>query len=216
MDILRIISFDVDGTLVNSNFNEWIWEKEIPRLYAEKNKKDFLQALKEVKEEYDRIGEKDLRWYDINYWLKKWNLPSTEEKIIKKYKDKIKVYPEVISTLERLKGHFSLIIITNMPLNFLKPKLEKIGNHFDFYFSTLSEFKSLKTPSAYKKIAQKLKTPTISFLHIGDHPQFDYLYPRKVGMKAYLLDRKGRRKGEEVIHSLEEIEKRLMERENFG
>jgi len=33
---IKIVSFDVDGTLVKEDFNDLIWQKEIPSLYAQK------------------------------------------------------------------------------------------------------------------------------------------------------------------------------------
>lgn len=33
-----IISFDMDGTIFDTNFDDVLWFEEIPRLYAEENK----------------------------------------------------------------------------------------------------------------------------------------------------------------------------------
>ena len=45
---LKIISFDVDGTLVNLEYNDLIWFKEIPELVAKKKKINFEKSLKYV------------------------------------------------------------------------------------------------------------------------------------------------------------------------
>ena len=66
---LKIISFDVDGTLVDLEYNDLIWFKEIPELVAKKMKISFEKSLKFVHEEYTKLGEHDLNWYDINYWI---------------------------------------------------------------------------------------------------------------------------------------------------
>ncbi|PKP56800.1 hypothetical protein CVT91_12195 [Candidatus Atribacteria bacterium HGW-Atribacteria-1] len=66
---LKIISFDVDGTLVDLEYNDLVWFKEIPELVAQKKKISFERSLKFVYEEYAKLGEHNLNWYDINYLI---------------------------------------------------------------------------------------------------------------------------------------------------
>lgn len=46
-------------------------------------------------------------------------------------------------------------------------------------------------------------------VHIGDHYKFDYLVPRKIGVKAYYLDRKKEKKGEYIVHNLKEFKEKI-------
>ena len=56
--MIRVISFDVEGTLVTYDYSKTIWDKEIPRLYAKRKGLTFEKAEKIVRTEYKRIGEK--------------------------------------------------------------------------------------------------------------------------------------------------------------
>lgn len=52
----KIISFDMDGTLVDSEFTDWVWLHGIPKLYARKKGLSFDEAKALVVEEYQRVG----------------------------------------------------------------------------------------------------------------------------------------------------------------
>ena len=47
----RIISFDMDGTLIASEFTDWVWGHGIPTLYAEKTGLPFERAKEAVETE---------------------------------------------------------------------------------------------------------------------------------------------------------------------
>jgi len=206
---LKIISFDVDGTLVDLEYNDLIWFKEIPELVAKKKKIIFERSLKYVYEEYAKLGEHNLNWYDINYWISYFGLKISPNKIFEKYEPQVQIYPEVIPLLEELKKNFILIVITAMPREFLIPKMKKLEKYFKFSFSALSDFKELKNSEIYSKISKALNVRPEQILHIGDHWEFDYLAAQKAGMNAIYLDRSNTKKGKFIISSLEEVKKKL-------
>ena len=211
---LKIISFDVDGTLVDLEYNDLIWFKEIPELVAKKKKISFEKSLKFVHEEYTKLGEHNLNWYDINYWISYFSLEISPNKIFEKYEPQVKIYPEVIPLLEELKKNFILIVITAMPREFLIPKMKKLEKYFKFSFSALSDFKELKNSEIYSKISKALKVHPEQILHIGDHWEFDYLAARKAGMNAIYLDRSNTKKGNFVVNNLTEIKRVIRDKCN--
>lgn len=204
---LKIISFDVDGTLVDLEYNDLIWFKEIPELVAKKKKISFERSLKYVHEEYAKLGEHNLNWYDINYWIYYFDLEISPNKIFEKYESQVKIFSEAIPLLEELKKDFILIVITAMPREFLIPKMKKLEKYFKFSFSALSDFKELKNSEIYLKISKSLNVHPEQILHIGDHWEFDYLAARKAGMSAIYLDRTNTKKGKYIINSLSEAKK---------
>jgi len=206
-DTLKIISFDVDGTLVDLEYNDLIWFKEIPELIAKKKRISFEKSLKYVHEEYNKLGEHNLNWYDINYWVTYFGIKVSPKNILEKYESQVKIFPEVISLLEELKKNFILIVITSMPHEFLIPKMKNLGKYFKFSFSALSDFKELKNSEMYSKISKTLNVHPAQILHIGDHWEFDYLAAQKAGMNAIYLDRSNTKKGKYIINSLEEAKK---------
>jgi len=206
-DTLKIISFDVDGTLVDLEYNDLIWFKEMPELVAKKKKISFEKSLKYIHEEYNKLGEHNLNWYDINYWVTYFGLKISPKNILEKYESQVKIFPEVIPLLEELKKNFILMVITAMPREFLIPKMKKLEKYFKFSFSALSDFKELKNSELYSKISKALDIHPEQILHIGDHWEFDYLAAQKAGMNAIFLDRSNIKKGKYIINSLEEAKK---------
>ncbi|MBA7639855.1 Phosphoglycolate phosphatase [subsurface metagenome] len=211
---LKIISFDVDGTLVDLEYNDLIWFKEIPELVAKKKKISFEKSLKFVYEEYTKLGEHNLNWYDINYWISYFELEISPKIIFEKYELQVKIYPEVIPLLEELKKNFILIVITAMPREFLIPKIKKLEKYFKFSFSALSDFKELKNSEIYSKISKALNVCPEQILHIGDHWEFDYLAAQKAGMNVIYLDRSNTKKGNFVVNNLTEIKRVIRDKYN--
>jgi len=205
MQKVKIVSFDVDGTLIDAEFNDLVWLEEIPRLYAEKEKISFEEAHRFIVKEYEKVGDKDLRWYDMDYWLRTLELGRSCSEILRKYEDRIKVYPDAEKVLETLKKRCPMIVITLMPREFLEVKLRKLNGYFTASFSTVSDFKSLKTSCVYKEVCRKLNVQEDELLHVGDLWEMDYVEPKKAGVNALCIDRTGKRAGNGVIGSLEEV-----------
>ena len=202
--MIKVISFDVDGTLVDAEYNDLVWLEEIPRLYAEKKGIDFKTAYDFILAEYEKVGENDLRWYDMNYWLKLFGINRTYAEIMQKYTDRIEIYPEVEKTLEILQSKMTIVVITLMPREFLDVKLKKLNGYFSRTFSTISDFKSQKTTDVYREICKLLGVSENELLHIGDSWEKDYMAPRKAGIRTLYLDRTGNTEGKDTIRNIEE------------
>ncbi len=206
--MIKVVSFDVDGTLLDQAYNDVIWLEEVPGLYAERHGLDFGQAFDFVKGEFDRVGQLDLRWYDLNYWLRRFSLPFTSEELLLRHEDSLRIYPEVESVMSSLHD-YAVIIITAMPRDFLRVKMKKLRWPFAGVFSTVSDFKSVKTPDVYSKICLEMGVAGNEVLHTGDLWDADYLAPKEAGLHALCVDRKFSLDGADVIRGLEEIRPRL-------
>jgi putative hydrolase of the HAD superfamily len=115
----KFISFDMDGTLINPEFTDWVWSHGIPTLYAEKFGISFDAAKAFVEGEYRKVGEGAIEWYDIKYWLRFFQLEMDWQVLMEQYVDKINVYPDVNYILGRLKNKFSLILTSNAGREFI-------------------------------------------------------------------------------------------------
>ncbi|MBE0477579.1 HAD family hydrolase [Candidatus Aerophobetes bacterium] len=208
------ISFDVDGTLIKPDYNELIWFKEIPELYATKYSVDIEKAAKLVREEYEKVGEDDIRWYILQYWLDRFGFKIKEEEILRKYEDEVEIYEEALFVLDELYGRFSLVASSAMPRSFIDVKLKKnnLFRYFEKIFSAVSDFKMVKKEDAfYRRICKELGISTRSLVHIGDNFEADYLAAQKAGVKAFYLDRTNSHstKQPHVVSSLLEFTHRL-------
>jgi len=208
----KVISFDMDGTLVDPEFTDWVWLHGIPTLYAEKAKLPFEEAKHFVVEEYLKVGEGAIEWYDIKYWFQFFQLEMSWQVLMERYIDKINVYPDVNHILECLKDNFTLVLTSNAGREFIDLELKATGlrRYFNHIFSATSDFGEVKkTIGFYGRICQILGANPKEIVHVGDHYEFDYLVPRTLGIHAFYLDRSAQKKGDFVIWDLRELEERL-------
>ena len=192
----KLISFDLDSTLVDPTYTTFVWEIGIPRLYAGKYNTSLSEATSIVKAEYERIGDSALEWYDIKYWFEYFKLPGRWENLLEEHRDKIRAFPEVKEVLEDLVQHYDLIVTSNAAREFVEVEIREaeIEDYFTRIFSATSDFGQVKkAPQFYEKICNIMGTIPSNAVHVGDHYEFDYVVPKGLGMEAYYLDRDGRR-----------------------
>jgi putative hydrolase of the HAD superfamily len=209
----KIISFDMDGTLVDPEFTDWVWLYGIPTLYAERANLPFEEAKHFVVGEYLKVGEGAIEWYDIKYWFQFFQLEQSWKHLMHQYVDKINIYPDVNDILDGLKGRFPIILTSNAGREFIHVEMEAtgLGRYFDRIFSATSDFGEVKkTAGFYQRICQILGTGPQEMVHVGDHYEFDYLVPRSLGIHAFYLDRSGEKNGDFVLRDLRELEERLL------
>jgi len=194
MNKAQLISFDLDGTLVDFTYSSRVWEVGIPQLYAQKNAITLSEATTIVTTEYKRTGDASLEWYDIAYWFKHFDLPGTGRQLMEKHRKKVRLYPEVKEVLGILRQHYELIVISNAAREFIDTEVMEtsIGDYFSRIFSATSDFEQVKkTPEFYKQICDTMGVLPAEMIHVGDHYEFDLVAPRQLGVEAYFLDRNG-------------------------
>jgi HAD superfamily hydrolase (TIGR01549 family) len=213
MASIKVVSFDLDGTLTDSSFVDSVWLEGIPWLYAIKNKVTFEDAREAVKREYDKVGNEELQWYDLQYWIKKFDLNISWKVLLGRFEKRIRIYPEVQKALEELEQRgFRLIIITNASTEFLKFQLASanIRGYFEDVFSATSDFGLVKkTVDLYRRVCSILKVSPQEMIHVGDNRNFDFDVPRRLGILAFHLDRTATHEGKYLIHNLEDLNKKL-------
>ncbi len=210
---IKVVSFDLDGTLFDSSFADSVWLEEIPRLYSISRGISLVDAKKAVRKEYDEVGNERLEWYDLPHWIRKFDLDVTAKELLKRLKNRIRVYPEVPGVLQKLKQRgFRLIIITNARREFADLELAKakMEDWFDRVFSSTTDFKMVKKMvETYQRVCNILEVSSREIVHVGDDKNFDFDVPRRLGILAFLLDRTGEMEGEFIIHNLNELNTKL-------
>jgi FMN phosphatase YigB (HAD superfamily) len=100
---------------------------------------------------------------------------------------------------------------TTIPRFCMAPLLAEVGDLLDLYFDGFAAGDAKGSRRYYERLAVQLGVQPPAILCVGDEPFGDVEMPRRVGMRALLLDRTGARSGEGVVHSLDEVV-RLLER----
>jgi HAD superfamily hydrolase (TIGR01549 family) len=204
MNNIKVISFDVEGTLVTTDFSYSIWFEAIPESYAQRHGTTLDQAKIAVEEEYRKIGDQRMEWYDINYWVKKFDL-GTRDTIMGKAKDRVAYYPDVNEILSTLNANYTLSLASGSPREFLQYLLRDIKHHFSHVFSSTSDYRQLKDSNFYIKICQQMRVHPEEVIHVGDNWQFDYLAAKEAGINAFHLDRTGIKNQAQSLSSLIEL-----------
>ncbi|MGD0803711.1 MAG: HAD family hydrolase [Candidatus Bathyarchaeia archaeon] len=208
---IRVVSFDMEGTLIDHAYSKQIWEGDIPALYAEAHGLTLEEARKRVLAEYSEVGEGQPEWYDVGYWWKRFGLPHYWRDLPKRRKGDCNVYPDVPNVLMRLGKHYPLIVSSNTIREFLNVQLKCIDYHFSRVFSAPTDFRSVKkAPDFYQRVCDILEIEPTELAHVGDHAEFDYTAPKQLGVEAYHLDRSGELRGVDVVHDLNEFAERLL------
>jgi putative hydrolase of the HAD superfamily len=203
--MIRFISLDMDGTLVNSRFVEKVWMEGMPRLYAEKSGLDFAAAKEYVVGEYMKVGSDHLEWYDLRYWIDKFELNIGRDELLELYEDEIETYPEVQEALDILAESYNLVVTSNAAREFIDIELDGLSDYFCETFSATSDFREVKkSPLLYSAVCAALGAKPFEVMHIGDHYNYDYESPLQAGLDALFLDRKSMRSGSEVVGDLRE------------
>ena len=207
---IEVVSFDMEGTLIDDSYSKLIWETDIPRLYGEKHGLDMEGARAKVLGEYAQVGEDRPEWYDIDYWFKRLGLDDDWRELLRQREDACHVYSEVPPVLERLSREYTLIVSSNTIREFLEVQLTKLPDVFMKVYSAPSDLKTVKkTDSFYKSICEEMDVNPSSMAHVGDSFKFDYEEPRKLGIHSFYLDRQDESSGEHIVCDLDDFEEKL-------
>jgi len=214
--MIKVISFDMDSTLVDETIDTFIWNVEIPKIYSEQKKVDLETAKKEVFSEYYEAGyiEKTEHWTDIKYWFERLGITNWKE-LLEDMKKEITVFDDVEETLDYLSKKYKLVLTTLSSKEFVEMKMSAsgLGKYFGekFYSPVITNERTISKTGhdMFSYVLEKLKVNPDEIVHIGDNPGLDYIIPSSLGIKAYIIDRVGEHKGKDIIHSLTELKEIL-------
>ncbi len=121
------VLLDMDGTLLDLNFDNHFWREHVPLRYAEKHQLDIEAAKQELFPKF-RDAEGTIDWYCVDYWSEQLGLDIA---MLKQEVDHlIAVHPHVIEFLDRL--HVlgkQRALVTNAHHKSLMLKLERTALH---------------------------------------------------------------------------------------
>ncbi len=156
-DDIDTILLDMDGTLLDSYFDDFFWEEYVPRIFAEENNLTPEEARKALLQRYRRV-EKTLQWADLDFWSDQLGLDIPELKC--KIDHLIQVHPYVIDFLKFIKSsEKELYLVTAAHSKTLKIKLGKtaIGPYFKKIIPAEEIGEAKEQPIFWKKLEKNLR-----------------------------------------------------------
>ncbi|MEO1879947.1 MAG: GMP/IMP nucleotidase [Methylococcales bacterium] len=120
---IEIVLLDMDGTLLDLNFDNYFWLEFVPQRFAEKNQLSLAQAKQQLIPQFKKM-EGTLEWYCLDYWSDNLDLDITALKA--EISGLISVLPHVVEFLDAIKqSSRKLILVTNAHRNSLDLKMQK-------------------------------------------------------------------------------------------
>lgn len=128
---IQTVFLDMDGTLLDLNFDNHFWREHVPFRYSEKHGIDLARAKSELFARY-RSAEGTMDWYCVDYWTGELGLDIALLK--EEVNHLIAIHPYVIEFLDALRriGH-RVVLVTNAHMTSLTLKMDKtrLAGHFD-------------------------------------------------------------------------------------
>ncbi|MEH6557909.1 MAG: GMP/IMP nucleotidase [Oceanicoccus sp.] len=119
------VLLDMDGTLLDLNFDNHFWQHHLPKRYAHIHQKDEQFSREHIQKLTQRIHG-TLDWYCLDYWTEKLDLdiPALKREI----QHMISIRPYVVEFLKQLKDSGKhIILVTNAHRQSLDIKMATTG-----------------------------------------------------------------------------------------
>jgi len=129
-DDISTVLLDMDGTLLDLNFDNYFWLQHVPLRYAEKHDLSHDEAHKHLMIRYTEVRG-SLDWYCIDFWTRELSLDI--EQLKHDVADRISIRPDTVEFLSWLnKNSKRVVLVTNAHPASLSLKMDKTNLHVHF------------------------------------------------------------------------------------
>ncbi len=130
-DTILTVFLDMDGTLLDLNFDNKFWLEHVPLRYAQQRGVAVDAARSELLQRYRKV-EGTMEWYCLDYWTQElgMDIPLLKEEV----DHLIAVHPHVVEFLDAIRQPGKrVVLVTNAHGKSLSLKMERtrLGGHFD-------------------------------------------------------------------------------------
>lgn len=130
-DRVRSVFLDMDGTLLDLNFDNHFWLEHVPMRYSERHGLSAEEAKRDLYPRF-RAVEGTMDWYCVDYWTRELGLDIA---LLKQEVDHlIAVHPHVTDFLDQVRAAGKrVVLVTNAHHKSLNLKMQRtqLGGHFD-------------------------------------------------------------------------------------
>lgn len=179
--MIKIISFDLQGTLSDETYSNFFWLDILPTQYAKKYNMTVDAAKLELKQKFKSWGIYSFPYYDNKYWTDMLNFDAFEELAKNQKQPKMNnIFIEYVKSITLPK-----IIISTTSDAFIDIELGEYKPLFAKTYSCLDYFHTAgKTPQIYIDVAKEMNVKPEEILHIGDNATMDVENARLAGVNA--------------------------------
>ncbi len=130
-EAIQTVLLDMDGTLLDLNFDNRFWLEHVPLRYGQRYGMDLETAKSELLRRYRKV-EGTMDWYCLDYWTRElgMDIPLLKEEV----DHLIAVHPHVVEFLDAMRQRGKrVVLVTNAHGKSLSLKMERtrLGGHFD-------------------------------------------------------------------------------------
>ena len=128
---ITTVFLDMDGTLLDLNFDNYFWREHVPFRYAQYNGLQVDVAKQELFPRF-RSVEGTMNWYCLDYWSRELGLDIAELK--REVDHLIQIHPHVCDFLSTTRNRGKrVVLVTNAHTKSLELKMERtqLAGHFD-------------------------------------------------------------------------------------
>jgi putative hydrolase of the HAD superfamily len=124
---IETVLLDMDGTLLDLNFDNYFWLEHLPQRYAEKHQLSVAHAKDTLYPKFRKMEGK-MQWYCVDYWTERLDLDVAALKA--EIDHLIAVHPFVIDFLDRLRAQGkNTVLVTNAHHKSLTLKMDRTALH---------------------------------------------------------------------------------------
>jgi len=126
MDNIKVVSFDLEGTLVTPDYSQAVWHEGIPSLYAKQYGIYIERAKAIVQKKYQEVGDQRKEWYDIEYWFGRFGLGDYRD-VLDAHRNRLSRYPDASQALSSLSKRYTLIVATGTGIGHRQSQGDTVG-----------------------------------------------------------------------------------------
>ena len=148
------VLLDMDGTLLDLNFDNHFWQRHVPLRYAQARNLQLAAAHEELQNRY-HAKSGTLDWYSVDYWEAELDLDIMRLK--EEVAHLIAVHPHVTDFLDAARAMSKrLLLVTNAHHKSLSLKMDRTGlaGYFDQMFTSHELGLAKEDPAFWGRLQQ--------------------------------------------------------------